>query len=172
MKKRIQLPLQGRKVLENFIAGDEILLSGVIYTARDAAHKKMFEAGKAPIDLRDKFIYYTGPTPTPPQAIVGSCGPTTSSRMDNFVEFMLADLQTVGMIGKGKRSALVADACKKYKAVYFIAPGGCGALLANSVTKIELVAYPEFLSEAIYRMEVEDMPLIVGIDIFGSDVFR
>jgi len=168
---KINLPFDN-KILSNLKVNDKILLSGVIYTARDAAHKKMFDAKKAPINLKGQVIYYTGPTPTPPKKIVGSCGPTTSSRMDEFVDFMVNEIKISAMIGKGKRSRKVIDVCKKNKVLYLIAPGGCGALIADCIRKFELVAYPELLAEAIYKMEVFEMPLVVGIDVLGNYIYE
>lgn len=152
-------------------AGDEIRITGVIYTARDAAHKKLFELLEAgqplPIDLRDQIIYYTGPTPTPPGRPIGSCGPTTSYRMDPYTPALLAQ-GLRGIIGKGRRSQTVIDALGTYSAVYFSAEGGCGALLANYVRTCDVVAFPELGTEAIHRLEVENFPVTVFCDTQGN----
>jgi len=155
--------------------GDEVKLSGVIYTARDQAHKKLVEAikkkKKLPIDLKGAMIYYCGPTKTPKGKIIGACGPTTSSRMDEFTPLLLkAGLK--GMIGKGARSREVIAAMKKYKAVYFITYAGCGALLAKCVKKARPLAYRDLGPEAILKLEVEDFPLIVAIDARGNDIYE
>ena len=152
-------------------AGDEVSLSGVVYTARDQAHKRLVEAIAAekrlPFDLKGNIIYYCGPTKTPKGKVIGSCGPTTSSRMDNFTPALLkAGLK--GMIGKGNRSVDVIGAIKKYSGVYFLAYAGCGALLSKFVTKVTPVAYKDLGPEAIYKLEVKDFPLIVGIDSRGQ----
>jgi len=171
--KIIKAPLE-KKVIEKLKIGDEVLITGVIYTARDQAHKRLVEALKAgrrlPIDIRGKVFYYCGPTKTPQGKIIGSCGPTTSSRMDDFTPLLLkAGLK--GMIGKGRRSPQVIAAIKKYQAVYFLTYAGCGALLAGYVKKATPVAYRDLGPEAIYRLEVEDFPLIVGIDCRGKSVY-
>jgi fumarate hydratase subunit beta len=167
--KKINLPLND-KIVSEFKTGDKLLLSGVIYTARDAAHKKMFISKKLPFDIKNQVVYYVGPTPKRPGKIIGSCGPTTSSRMDAFTPYLLSK-GLKAMIGKGKRSREVVDACKKYKAVYLIAPSGCGALLAKCVKKVELIAYPELLSEAIYKFDIENFPVFVGIDSKGKSIY-
>src|SRR3989338_898311 len=156
-------------------AGDEIVYSGKLYTARDQAHKRLAEAitkgKKLPLDLKGKIIYYCGPTKTPKGAVIGSCGPTTSSRMDVFTTLLLkAGLK--GMIGKGSRSQEVRLAIKKYKAVYYLTFAGCGALLARYVKKKRLVAYPELGPEAIYELEVSDFPLIVALDAKGRSIYK
>ena len=146
-------------------AGDEVLLTGTIYTARDAAHKRIIElsdAGKPlPFDLKDVILYYAGPSPAPPGRPIGSIGPTTSGRMDVYTPQML-DLGVVAVIGKGKRSPEVKEALKNHGAVYLIALGGAGALLATKVKACELVAFPELGAEAVYKLYVEDFPVIVG----------
>jgi fumarate hydratase subunit beta len=166
--------LFNEKNIKNLRAGERILLKGVIYTARDQAHKKLFEAIKKrkplPIDLKGAVIYYCGPTRTPKGKIIGSCGPTTSSRMDEFTPALIkAGLK--GMIGKGSRSKEVIAAIKKYKAVYFLTYAGCGALLSKYVKKAKPVAYKDLGPEAIYRLEVKDFPLIVGIDAKGRSIY-
>ena len=156
-------------------AGDSCLLSGVIYTARDAAHKRLcelIEQGKElPIDLRDSVIYFVGPTPAKPGEVIGSAGPTTSYRMDAYSPALIALGQT-GMIGKGKRSDEVISAMKTHGAVYFGAIGGCGALLGKCVKKRELVAYEDLGAEAICRLEVEDFPVVVIIDSQGNNLYE
>lgn len=155
-------------------AGDEILFSGTIYTARDQAHKRLVEAIKSgrklPIDLKSAIIYYCGPTKTPKAKVIGSCGPTTSSRMDSFTPDLLA-VGLKSIIGKGNRSKEVVEAIKKHKAVYFLAYAGLGALISKHVKSSKLIAYPDLGPEAIYKLEVEDLPLIVGIDSFGRSVY-
>ncbi len=158
-------------VIETLRAGDEVRITGTIYTARDAAHKKLFDllqAGEAlPVDLRDQIIYYTGPTPAPPGRPIGSCGPTTSYRMDRFTPALL-DAGLRGMIGKGRRSDEVIDAIVEHGAVYFSAEGGCGALLANYVISREVLAFPELGTEAIHRLNVESFPVTVFCDCRGG----
>lgn len=156
-------------------AGDSCLLSGVIYTARDAAHKRLcelIEQGKElPIDLRDSVIYFVGPTPAKTGQVIGSAGPTTSYRMDAYSPELIALGQT-GMIGKGKRSGEVIAAMKTHGAVYFGAIGGCGALLGKCVKKRELIAYEDLGAEAICRLEVEDFPVVVIIDAQGNNLYE
>lgn len=172
--KRLKAPLTDDDV-RGLRAGDNILIDGVIYTARDAAHKKLvelMEQGEAlPIDLEGQFIYYVGPTPARPGQIIGSAGPTTSGRMDAYTPQMLAH----GMkacIGKGSRSDAVIEALKKYRGVYLAAVGGAGALLSKCITRCEPVAYPELGAEAIFRLEVKDFPATVINDIYGNDLYR
>lgn len=156
-------------------AGDRVLLSGVIYTARDAAHKRLcecLERGEPlPIDVRDAVIYYAGPTPARPGQVIGSCGPTTSGRMDAYAPTLLR-LGLRGMIGKGARNQAVAQAMQETGAVYFAAIGGAGALAAACVKEAELVCYEDLGSEAIRRLVVEDMPLTVVLDSLGNDLYR
>ena len=170
MEKHIQTPLTEQTV-RSLRAGDAVRITGVIYTARDAAHKKLCELLKAgrplPFDLAGQIIYYTGPTPAPPGRPIGSCGPTTSYRMDRYTPALLSR-GLRGMIGKGRRSQAVLDAMREHGAVYFSAEGGCGALLANYVKKSELVAFPELGTEAIRRLEVEDFPVSVFGDCAGG----
>lgn len=151
-----------------------MVMEGILYTARDEAHKKMVEAisrGKdLPIPLENQVIFYTGPTPAPPGRVIGSIGPTTSSRMDSYTPVLLAH-GLRGMIGKGNRSRQVVNAIKKFGSIYFIAIGGIAALLGKKVCKCELVAYPELGPEAIYRLEVKDFPLLVGIDYQGNNIY-
>ena len=161
--------------IEKLKAGDEVLLSGTVYTARDQAHKRLVETiklgRKLPIDLKGAIIYYCGPTKTPRGRAIGSCGPTTASRMDDFTPLLLkAGLK--GMIGKGNRSPEVIRAIKKYRGVYFLAYAGCGALLTKYVKKAEPVAYKALGPEGIYKLEVKSFPLIVGIDAKGNNVYK
>ena len=156
-------------------SGDSVLLSGVIYTARDAAHKRLcelVEQGKElPLDVKDSIIYFVGPTPAKPGQVIGSAGPTTSYRMDAYSPTMIEQGQT-GMIGKGKRSPEVIAAMKKHGAVYFGAIGGCGALLSKCIKKAEVIAYDDLGAEAIRRLEVEDFPVIVIIDSEGNNLYE
>ena len=156
-------------------AGDSVLLSGTIYTARDAAHKRLCDliaAGKElPIDLTDIAIYFVGPTPAAPGQAIGSAGPTTSYRMDAYSPILIAHGQTA-MIGKGKRGPEVVDAMKQYGAVYFGAIGGCGALLSRCIKKAEVVCYEDLGAEAIRRLEVEDFPVVVVIDAEGNNLYE
>ncbi len=172
--KIIKTPLTKRDV-ESLKVGDEVLLSGIIYTARDQAHKRLREAirkkKKLPLDLRGQIIYYCGPTRTPEGKTIGSCGPTTSSRMDEFTRLLLkAGLK--GMIGKGARSKEAIAAIKKHRAVYFLAYAGCGALLAKYVKQAGPLAYKESGPEAIYRLKVDKFPLIVAVDSKGRNIYK
>jgi fumarate hydratase subunit beta len=173
MTKKIVLPLTEEAIAE-LKAGDNVLLSGVLYTARDAAHKKMIESldkgEPLPFEIRGQTIYYMGPSPTPPGRIIGSAGPTTSTRMDAYAPRLLAG-GLKGMIGKGVRSQAVKDAIKRYKAVYLAAVGGAGALISKTIAKTEVVAYPELGPEAILRLEVKDFPATVINDIYGGDLY-
>ena len=172
--KKISVPFT-RKNVNALKAGDAILLSGVIYTARDQAHKKLVDAirrGKnIPLKLEGQIIYYCGPTPAPKSRPIGSCGPTTSGRMDDFTPILLAK-GLLGMIGKGDRSREVKAAIKKYKAVYFVAIGGAGAYLSKRVERAGVVGYKELGPEAIYRLEVKDFPVVVAIDSKGRSLFN
>lgn len=172
--KIINVPLNDTDVAK-LKAGEQVLLSGTIYTARDAAHKRMTESlerGEGlPVDITGQVIYYVGPTPAKPGKVIGSAGPTTSSRMDLYTPKLL-DAGLKGMIGKGKRSTEVVEAIKKYKAVYFAAAGGAGALLSKRIRKAEVVAYGDLGPEAIYRLEVEEFPVIVVNDIYGKDLYE
>ena len=154
--------------------GERVFLSGVIYTARDQAHKRLVESikkgKKLPFDLKDAIIYYCGPTKTPKGKIIGACGPTTSSRMDEFTPALLkAGLK--GMIGKGARSKEAVAAIKKYKGIYLLAYAGCGALVSKFVLKATPVAYKDLGPEAILKLQVKDLPLIVGIDSYGRSIY-
>ena len=150
------------------------MFSGTIYTARDQAHKRLVEAIKSgkrlPIDLKSAIIYYCGPTKTPKAKVIGSCGPTTSSRMDSFTPDLLA-VGLKSIIGKGNRSKEVIEAIKKHKAVYFLAYAGLGALISKHVKSNKLIAYPDLGPEAIYELKVVDLPLIVGIDSNGRNIY-
>lgn len=174
MAIKITAPMS-REQARSLRSGDSVLLSGVIYTARDAAHKRLCElvaAGKElPLDVKDSVIYFVGPTPARPGQVIGSAGPTTSYRMDAYSPTMIEQGQT-GMIGKGKRSAEVIEAMKKHGAVYFGAIGGCGALLSKCIKKAEVIAYDDLGAEAIRRLEVEDFPVIVIIDAEGNNLYE
>ncbi len=156
-------------------AGDRVLLSGIIFTARDAAHKRIFsllDNGKSlPFPLAGSCIYYAGPTPTPQGMAIGSCGPTTSSRMDIFVP-RLMDLGMTCMIGKGQRSQPVVDAIQRNGGVYLCAVGGAGALAAKSVRSLEVIAFEDLGCESVKRLEIEDFPLLVAIDCHGGNLFE
>jgi fumarate hydratase subunit beta len=170
---RLTTPLS-ESDLEKLSIGDKVLLSGVIYTGRDAAHKRLFELiqqGKdLPIDIKGQIIYFVGPSPAKPGQAIGSAGPTTSYRMDSFSP-KLIELGLKGMIGKGNRSQEVIEAMKKYKAVYLGATGGAGALIAKSIKKAEVVAYEDLGPEAIRKLEVEDFPVVVINDTKGNDLY-
>jgi fumarate hydratase subunit beta len=163
------------KVIEKLKAGDKVVITGVIYTARDMAHKSLVEGRqrgeKPPLDLKGQILYYTGPTPAAPGRAIGSAGPTTSYRMDKYTPALL-ELGLKGMIGKGPRSQAVKDAIVKFKAVYFAAIGGAGALISKTIKKAEVVAYPELGNEAVMRLEVKDFPAIVVNDVHGQDLYR
>lgn len=167
-------PLKDSDV-EKLKAGDKVLLSGIVYTARDAAHKRLAElldrGQDLPFDIRGQILYYVGPTPAKPGRIIGSCGPTTSYRMDPYTPSLITK-GLKGMIGKGPRSKEVIEALKRYKAVYFVAVGGAGALIAQCIKKLDIVAYQDLGPEAIQRLEVEDFPLIVANDCYGQDLFK
>jgi fumarate hydratase subunit beta len=162
--------------LNNLKVGQRVLLSGTIYTARDAAHKRVIDLldsgnkDKIPFNLNNSAIYYCGPTPTKPGNIIGACGPTTSSRMDVFTPRLLEEGVKV-LIGKGNRSKEVENSIRKNNAIYFITTGGVAALISKSVIKADLIAFEDLGPEAIYRFEVKDMPLIVAIDNFGDNIF-
>ncbi len=170
MDKHITTPLTD-EAIKGLHAGDEVRITGVIYTARDAAHKKLaelLEAGKPlPFDPAGQIIYYTGPTPAPPGRPIGSCGPTTSYRMDKYTPALL-EAGLKGLIGKGRRGQAVIDAIKEHTCVYFSAEGGCGALLANYVKACEVVAFPELGTEAVHRLTVENFPVSVFCDCRGG----
>ncbi|HNX82496.1 MAG TPA: FumA C-terminus/TtdB family hydratase beta subunit [Candidatus Omnitrophota bacterium] len=171
--KILNTPLT-KKQIQSLKAGDRVIVNGSIFTARDQAHKRFTQAlaarRKLPICVKSEILYYCGPTKTPRGKIIGSCGPTTSARMDAFTPAMLkAGLR--GMIGKGKRGAAVIEAIKKYKAVYFLTYAGCGALMTKFIKEADRVAYPDLGPEAVYRLRVEKFPLIVAIDSTGRNIY-
>ncbi len=174
MDKYITVPMTPEEV-QNLRAGDYVYLSGTVYTARDAAHKRMYDAlqqGEAlPVDMKDILVYYMGPSPAREGRAIGSAGPTTSSRMDKYAPALL-DLGLGGMIGKGKRSKEVKDAIVRNRAVYFAAVGGAGALLSRSIVASEVVAYDDLGTEAIRKLEVKNFPVIVVIDSCGNDLYE
>lgn len=171
---RITSPIK-TEIAEKLRVGTRVLISGIIYTARDAAHRRLTQAldkgGKLPFDLNGQTIYYMGPSPAKPGQIIGSAGPTTSSRMDIYTPRLIA-AGIRAMIGKGSRSPEVKEATKKYKAVYFATIGGAGALLARAIKRAEIIAYEDLGAEAILRLKVEDFPAIVANDIYGEDLFE
>ncbi len=170
---RIKTPL-AKKDIKKLKTGNEVLLSGTIFTARDAAHERFFRLIKngkrIPLGLKGAVIYYAGPTPPKPGAAIGSCGPTTGSRMDPFTPSLIK-LGLGGMIGKGERSKEVREAIRRYGSIYFLATGGIGALLSKRVKSSKQILYKDLGPEAVYRLEVEDFPLIVGIDAKGNDIY-
>jgi len=174
MVKKIGLPLTG-EVIKELKAGDDVLLSGVIYVARDGAHKRMIEAlelGKPlPFDIKGQTIYYMGPTPARHGQVIGSAGPTTSGRMDSYSPRLLAE-GLKGMIGKGMRSSVVKNAVKQYGAVYFAVIGGAGALASHNIKKSEVIAYEDLGAGAVRRLEVKDFPVRVINDIYGGDLYQ
>ena len=162
------------KKIDNLKVGQQFLFNGTLYVARDQAHKRIVEAikkgSRLPFELKNSIIYYCGPTQTPKGKVIGSCGPTTSSRMDEFTPLLLKH-GLKGMIGKGDRSAEVKDALKKYKGIYFITYAGCGALLSKYVKSVKKVAYGDLGPEAILQLEVENFPLIVAMDVHGGCIY-
>ncbi|WPC41716.1 Fe-S-containing hydro-lyase [Clostridium sp. JS66] len=174
MEKRITTPFTEEKV-KDLKAGDSVLVSGVIYTARDAAHKRFVElldkGEELPMNVKDSIIYYVGPSPAKPGKVIGSAGPTTSYRMDPYAPRLL-DIGLKGMIGKGLRSKEVIESMKKNKAVYFAAIGGAAALMGKAIKKAEVIAYEDLGSEAVRRLEVEDLPLVVVIDSEGNNLYE
>ena len=172
-EKKITLPIT-KEVADTLHVGDYVYLTGTLYSARDAAHKRIavaLETGRElPLPLIDQTIYYLGPTPAREGQVIGSAGPTTSSRMDKYTPLLL-DLGVTGMIGKGRRSEAVIASMKRNHAVYFAAVGGAGALLSKCITKAEVVAYEDLGAEAIYRLEVVDFPVIVVIDDQGNNLY-
>ena len=172
--KKVALPLAD-EILKDLKAGDNLSLTGVIYVARDAAHKRMVEAldqGKPlPFDIKGTTIYYMGPTPARPGRVIGSAGPTTSGRMDAYAPRLIAE-GLKGMIGKGSRSKAVKDAMVKYKAVYLGAIGGAGAIISKSIKVAKVIAYEELGAEALRCLEVEDFPVTVVNDIYGGDLYE
>ncbi|MBW1644976.1 MAG: Fe-S-containing hydro-lyase [Deltaproteobacteria bacterium] len=171
---RLQTPLT-EEVVASLKAGDRVLLNGILYTGRDAAHKRLVElldqGRELPIPLAGQVIYFVGPAPAKPGQAIGSAGPTTSYRMDPYSPRLLAE-GLKGMIGKGGRSAEVKEAIKKYHGIYFAAVGGAGALLAQRIKKAEVVAYEDLGPEAIRRLEVVDFPVVVVNDIYGNDLYE
>lgn len=174
MEIKLTTPLTEEKT-KNLKAGDSVLLSGVLYTGRDAAHKRLIDLldqGKElPINVKDEVIYYVGPSPAKPGMVIGSAGPTTSYRMDPYAPRLL-DLGLKGMIGKGARNQEVIDAIVRNKAVYFGAIGGAAALIGKSIVSSEIIAYEDLGAEAIRKIEVKDMPLVVIIDSEGTNLYE
>lgn len=172
--RHIQVPMD-RETILSLKAGEPVALSGVIYTARDAAHKRLVEMiqnnEELPFSLKDAIIYYVGPTPAREGQVIGSAGPTTSGRMDPYVP-ILADAGMQGMIGKGKRNQKVKDAIKNHQMIYFVCAGGVGALLSHCIIKREPVAFDDLLAEAVTRLEIKDFPCFVGIDTNGNDIYE
>ena len=163
------------EIVAQLHAGDQVEITGTIYVARDAAHKRLVETldrGEAlPVDVRGQIVYYMGPSPTKPGKVIGSAGPTTSGRMDRYAPRMMAE-GLKGMIGKGLRLQPVKDAIKQYKAVYFAATGGAAALIAQQIKKAQVMAYEELGAEALQKLEVEDFPVIVVNDMYGGDAYE
>lgn len=174
MEKHIQVPMS-KEEAGKLRSGDYVYITGIIYTARDAAHKRMYEAFKKgeslPFDMMNNVIYYMGPSPAREGRPIGSAGPTTASRMDKYAPTLM-DLGLVGMIGKGKRSKAVKESIVKNGAVYFAAVGGAGALLSKSIQTSEVIAYDDLGTEAVRRLEVKDFPAIVVIDSEGNDLYE
>ena len=174
MAKVINTPLTD-KVINNLKAGDRVLLNGIIYTGRDAAHKRLAEliekGEELPMDIMNQTIYYVGPCPAKPGQVIGSAGPTTSGRMDSYAP-LLMEHGLKGMIGKGIRNQQVVDSIIKYNAVYFAAIGGAGALLSEAIKEAEVIAFPDLGAEAIYKLRVENFPVIVIIDNKGNDLYK
>lgn len=174
MEQHIQAPMSAEDA-KKLRSGDYVYITGTIYTARDAAHKRMYEAlekGESlPLDMKNNVIYYMGPSPAREGRPIGSAGPTTASRMDKYAPALL-DLGLIGMIGKGKRSDAVKEAIVRNGAVYFAAVGGAGALLSKSIQSSEVIAYDDLGTEAIRRLEVKDFPVIVVIDSEGTDLYE
>ncbi|MBZ9690121.1 MULTISPECIES: Fe-S-containing hydro-lyase [unclassified Clostridium] len=174
MEMKLHTPLTSEKILK-LKAGDTVLLSGIIYSARDAAHKRLIELldkdEKLPLSIDNEIIYYVGPSPAKPGSVIGSAGPTTSYRMDSYAPRLL-DLGLKGMIGKGARNEEVIESIRKNKAIYFGAIGGAAALIAKSIVKSEIIAYEDLGAEAIRKMEVKDMPLVVIIDSVGNNLYE
>jgi fumarate hydratase subunit beta len=174
MQKKITSPFND-KTIADLKAGDQVLISGVMYVGRDAAHKRLVETmnkgEKMPFDIKGQVIYYMGPSPTKPGNVIGSSGPTTSGRMDAYTPRML-EAGLKGMVGKGLRTKEVKDAIKKYKAVYLAGVGGAAALIAKRIVKSEIIAYEELGPEALLRIEVKDFPAIVINDMYGGDLYE
>ncbi|MBI2863380.1 MAG: Fe-S-containing hydro-lyase [Chloroflexi bacterium] len=174
MNMEISAPLTNEDVAK-LKAGDKVSIRGVMYVARDAAHKRIVEAlgrGEAPpFPLEGAIVYYMGPSPAKPGKVIGAAGPTTSGRMDSYAPTLMAR-GLKGMIGKGMRSKAVKEAIKEHKAIYFAAIGGAGALIAQRIKAAEVIAYPELGAEAVYRLEVDDFPVVVIDDIYGGDLYE
>ena len=174
MQKKITSPFND-KTIADLKAGDQVLISGVMYVGRDAAHKRLVEAlnkgDKMHFDVKGQVIYYMGPSPTKPGKVIGSSGPTTSGRMDAYTPRML-EAGLKGMVGKGLRTKDVKEAIKKYKAVYLASVGGAAALIAKRIVKSEIIAYEELGPEALLRIEVKDFPAIVINDMYGGDLYE
>jgi len=172
--KRISTPFS-EELVRSLHAGEQVLLSGVIWTGRDQAHRRLVElldAGKPlPVELAGQTIYFSGPCPARPGDVIGSAGPTTSGRMDAYSPRLICECGLRGMIGKGGRSAAVVKAMQEAGAVYFAAAGGAGALIARCIEQAEVVAFPDLGPEAIRRLEVRDLPLVVAIDSIGNDLY-
>ena len=174
MTRKLTAPFDAETV-RSLRAGDRILLSGHIWTGRDAAHKRLCalldEGKELPVNLAGELIYFVGPCPAPPGFAIGSAGPTTSGRMDAYSPILIEKCGLTGMIGKGGRSAAVVDAMKRFGAVYFGATGGAGALIAQKIKSCEVIAFPELGTEAIHKLYVEDFPLVVAIDAEGNSLY-
>lgn len=174
MKKQLSAPFSEADIRE-LSAGDQVYLSGTVYTGRDAAHKRlvnMLDNGeKLPVDLNGQAIYFVGPCPAPPGRPIGSAGPTTSGRMDAYSPRIIAECCLRAMIGKGDRAQSVKDAMKEYGCVYFAATGGAGALIAKAIVKAEVVAFDDLGPEAIYKLELDNLPLVVAIDAKGNSLY-
>ena len=172
--KHLTAPLSEADI-RSLHAGDIVNLSGTIFTGRDAAHKRLCalldENRELPVDLDGQIIYFVGPCPAPPGRVIGSAGPTTSGRMDAYSSRLIKECRLRGMIGKGDRNQAVKDAMQEYGAVYFAATGGAGALIAKSIVKAEVVAFDDLGPEAIYRLEVKELPLVIAIDANGKTLY-
>lgn len=170
---KLQTPLN-KEDIKKLKIGDLVYLSGTIYTARDQAHKRLekliINNEPLPFDLNNSIIYYTGPTPTKPGTIIGSCGPTSSYRMDSFMD-LLGTHGLLASIGKGDRSDIVIDLCQKHQMIYFVITGGIGAKISKCVTKSEIIAFEDLGTEAIRKLEVKDLPIIVAYDTMGNNIF-
>ncbi len=175
MKYSLASPFD-EKIIRQLRAGDQVELSGTVYTGRDAAHKRLvglLDAGEPlPVDLAGQAIYFVGPCPAPPGRPIGSAGPTTSGRMDAYSPRLIAECGLRGMIGKGDRNEAVKAAMKEYGCVYFAATGGAGALIANSIVRAEVVAFADLGPEAIYKLELDRLPLVVAIDAEGNSLYK
>ncbi|MBR2714952.1 MAG: Fe-S-containing hydro-lyase [Ruminococcus sp.] len=174
MSIKLSLPLK-KEDIKKLKAGDSVTLTGELYTARDAAHKRFYEmvlsGEKLPINIKNETIYYVGPAPAKPGSVIGPCGPTSSYRMDKYTP-MLLDMGLCAMIGKGERSDEVIDAIKRNGAVYFAAIGGAAALISKSIVKDEYVCFEDLQTESVHKYTVKDFPCIVAIDSFGNDVYK